>query len=102
MSEAPTQEPAHRRPHTAPMASPFLEFDLTVEVDRLHRETTWDTGQNARTLMKYEDKVREMHSIVEPKVLSYVKDGLGRLVDWKALQEWSPPRGTKQTRRPER
>lgn len=55
MSEAPPQEPAHRRPHTAPMASPFLEFDLTVEVDRLHRETTWDTGQNARTLMKYED-----------------------------------------------
>jgi quercetin dioxygenase-like cupin family protein len=55
MSDAPSQESAHRRPHTAPMASPFLEFDLTVEVDRLRRETTWDTGQNARTLMKYED-----------------------------------------------
>jgi quercetin dioxygenase-like cupin family protein len=37
------------------MASPFLEFDLTVEVDRLHREATWNTGQNARTLMKYDD-----------------------------------------------
>jgi quercetin dioxygenase-like cupin family protein len=55
MSDAPPQESAHRRPHTAPIASPFLEFDLTVEVDRLHRETTWDTGQNARTLMKYDD-----------------------------------------------
>ena len=55
MSDAPPQESAHRRPHTPPMASPFLEFDLTVEVDRLHRETTWDTGQNARTLMKYDD-----------------------------------------------
>lgn len=55
MSDAPPQESAHRRPHTAPMASPFLEFDLTVEVDRLHRETTWDRGQNARTLMKYDD-----------------------------------------------
>jgi len=55
MSNAQPQESAHRRPHTAPMASPFLEFDLTVEIDRLHRETTWDTGQNARTLMKYDD-----------------------------------------------
>jgi quercetin dioxygenase-like cupin family protein len=37
------------------MASPFLEIDLTTEVDRLHRETTWSTGQNARTLLKYDD-----------------------------------------------
>jgi hypothetical protein len=37
------------------MASPYLEFDLTVEVDRLHRETTWDTGQNAGTLAKHDD-----------------------------------------------
>ena len=31
------------------------EFDLTSEVDRLHRESTWNTGQNARTLIKYDD-----------------------------------------------
>jgi quercetin dioxygenase-like cupin family protein len=37
------------------MASPFLEFDLTAEVGRLHGETTWSTGQNARTLIKYGD-----------------------------------------------
>jgi len=37
------------------LASPFLEFDLAAEVDRLHRETTWTTGQNARTLLKYDD-----------------------------------------------
>lgn len=55
MSNPQPHESAHRRPHAAPMASPFLEFDLTAEVDRLHRETTWDTGQNARTLMKYDD-----------------------------------------------
>lgn len=55
MSDSPPQEPAHRRPHSPPMASPFLEFDLTAEVDRLHRETTWSTGQNARTLLKYDD-----------------------------------------------
>ena len=55
MSNAPPPESAHRRPHTPPMVSPFLEFDLTVEVNRLHRETTWNTGQNAKTLMKYDD-----------------------------------------------
>ena len=55
MADPTEQESDHRRPHTSPMASPFLEFDLTVEVDRLHRETTWNTGQNARTLMKYDD-----------------------------------------------
>jgi len=47
--------PAHRRPHAPPMASPFLEFDLASEVDQLHRESTWSTGRNARTLMKYDD-----------------------------------------------
>jgi quercetin dioxygenase-like cupin family protein len=46
---------AHRRPQTPPMASPFLEFDLTSEVDRLHGETTWNTGQTAKTLIKYDD-----------------------------------------------
>lgn len=55
MSDAPPQEPPHRRPHAPPMGSPFLEFDLAVEVDRLRREPTWNTGQNARTLVKYDD-----------------------------------------------
>jgi len=48
-------EATRRRPHTSSMSSPFLEFDLTSEVDRLHRESTWNTGQNARTLIKYDD-----------------------------------------------
>jgi quercetin dioxygenase-like cupin family protein len=47
-------EATHRRPHTSSLASPFLEFDLISEVDRLHREGTWNTGHNARTL-KYDD-----------------------------------------------
>jgi quercetin dioxygenase-like cupin family protein len=55
MSDAARHESAHRRPHAPPMASPFLEFDLATEVDQLHREITWKTGRNARTLMKYED-----------------------------------------------
>jgi len=48
-------EATHRRPHAPSMASPFLEFDLDAEVDRLHGERTWSTGQNARTLIKYDD-----------------------------------------------
>ena len=44
-----------RRPHAPSMASPFLEFDLTAEVEQLRRETTWNTGRNARTLVKHHD-----------------------------------------------
>jgi len=32
-----------------------MEFSLESEVHRLKAETTWSTGQNARTLVKYED-----------------------------------------------
>ena len=54
MSDAPQHE-AHQRPHTPPMAGPFMEFDLTAEIHRLREEATWSTGQNARTLIKYDD-----------------------------------------------
>ncbi len=54
MSDTPHHEP-QRRPHTPPMADPYMEFDLAAEVHRLHDETTWSTGQNARTLFKYDD-----------------------------------------------
>ena len=54
MSETPQHEP-HTRPHAGPMAGPFLEFDLPAEIHRLQSETTWRTGQNARTLAKYDD-----------------------------------------------
>ena len=49
------QNESHRRPHAPPMAGAFLDFDLPAEVHRLHDETTWSTGQNARTLIKYDD-----------------------------------------------
>ena len=48
-------EATYRRPHASSLASPFLECDLMAEVDRLHGERTWNTGQNARTLIKYDD-----------------------------------------------
>lgn len=54
MSDTPQHE-AHRRPHTPSMAERLMEFDLPAEVHRLHAETTWSTGQNARTLIKYDD-----------------------------------------------
>lgn len=54
MSDIPHHEP-HARPHTGPMAGPFLEFDLPAEIHRLKAETTWSTGHNARTLVKYDD-----------------------------------------------
>ena len=53
MSDAP-HEP-HHRPHSQSMADPFMEFDLAAEVHRLQAETTWSRGQNARTLVKYDD-----------------------------------------------
>ena len=40
--------------HTS-MAERFMEFDLQAEVHRLHAETTWSTGQNARTFIKSDD-----------------------------------------------
>ena len=54
MSE-PSPPAAHRRPHASPMNEPLMEFDLPAEIDRLRAETTWSTGQNARTLVKYAD-----------------------------------------------
>jgi quercetin dioxygenase-like cupin family protein len=54
MSDAPPHE-AHRRTHTSPMADPFMEFDLPAEIHRLQAEVNWNTGQNARTLIKYTD-----------------------------------------------
>jgi quercetin dioxygenase-like cupin family protein len=43
------------RPHAPPLAEPLMEFDLPAEIDRLRSETTWSTGQNAKTLVKYDD-----------------------------------------------
>jgi quercetin dioxygenase-like cupin family protein len=54
MSDTP-QDESHRRPHAPPTAGPFMEFDLPAEIHRLHAETTWSTGHNARTLIKYDD-----------------------------------------------
>jgi quercetin dioxygenase-like cupin family protein len=36
------------------MAAPYLEFDIARELDQLHREAGWQSGQNAKTLVKYD------------------------------------------------
>jgi quercetin dioxygenase-like cupin family protein len=37
------------------MAAAYLAFDLARELEQLHREPGWSSGQNAKTLVKYED-----------------------------------------------
>ena len=51
----PLDHQPHRRQHTSSMAEPYMEFDLGAEVHHLKAETTWSTGHNARTLVKYDD-----------------------------------------------
>ena len=55
MSDRPHDSYQHRRPHTPPMAAPFLEFDLIRELEQLHGEPDWNRGQNAKTLVKYDN-----------------------------------------------
>ena len=51
---SPNVEADRRPPHAGPMASPFVEFDVNAELERLHAEPAWSTGRNAHTLVKYE------------------------------------------------
>ncbi len=37
------------------MAADYLEFDLGREIEQLHSESNWTDGQNAKTLVKYDD-----------------------------------------------
>jgi len=55
MAETLDEHAPHRRPHPHPMEGPYLEFDLARELDQLHREPAWSSGQNAKTLVKYGD-----------------------------------------------
>lgn len=55
MADAQHDDPQHRRPHPQTMAAPFLEFDLTREIDQLQREPRPASGQNAKTLAKHDD-----------------------------------------------
>ena len=54
-ARTPHDDNQHKRPHTPPVSASFLEFDLIAELAQLHREPAWNRGQNARTLVKYDD-----------------------------------------------
>ena len=60
------QETKHRRPHPHSLSGPFLEVDLVREVEELHREPEWTNGQNAKTLVKYED-LRIVLTVLKPR-----------------------------------
>jgi quercetin dioxygenase-like cupin family protein len=51
MPDAPNET---RRPHPQSMTAPYLEFDIARELEQLHRELGWQSGQNAKTLVKYD------------------------------------------------
>ncbi len=55
-----------------------MEFDLPAEIHRLKAETTWSTGQNARTLVKYDD-VRVVLMALQAKVRIPEHKAEGRL-----------------------
>ena len=44
----------NRRPHPQSMDTPHLEFDIARELQQLHLEPGWQSGQNAKTLIKYD------------------------------------------------
>jgi quercetin dioxygenase-like cupin family protein len=51
MSDAPNEPP---RPDPQPIAASYLEVDVARELEQLHREAGWQSGRNARTLVKYD------------------------------------------------
>ena len=55
MSDARHEDSQRRRPHPQSMGTPFLEFDLTRELEQLDCEPQPTSGQNAKTLVKYDD-----------------------------------------------
>ena len=48
----PTNE--NRRPHPQSMDTPYLEFDIARELQQLNLEPGWQSGHNAKTLVKYD------------------------------------------------
>lgn len=53
MASLPHNPGPQRVPDTT--AGPSLEFDLAAEIEKLRREPAYETGRNAKTMVKYED-----------------------------------------------
>jgi len=56
--------------HTrSPPRGPYLEFDLTRELEELHREPKWKSGHNAKTLVKCDDLRLDVEAVEDSAVL---------------------------------
>jgi quercetin dioxygenase-like cupin family protein len=51
MSDVPNE---HRRFHPPAMTASYLDFDIGRELEQLHSEAGWQSGQNAKTLVKFD------------------------------------------------
>jgi hypothetical protein len=40
----------HRQAHPLSSAAPYLAFDIATELEQLHGEAAWQTGQNTKTV----------------------------------------------------
>ena len=78
MSESIDAQAQHRRPHPQPMAGAYLEIDLSMELEQLHREPEWRRGHNAKTLVKYDD-FRLVLTALEAKARTPVHRTDGRI-----------------------
>ena len=55
MTNEPAADYPHRRPHPQPIDGRYVELDLTRELEQLQREPEWEKGQNAKTVVKYDN-----------------------------------------------
>ncbi len=53
MASLPQDSGPQRLPDVT--AGPSLEFDLAAEIDKLRREPAYESGRNAKTMVKYDD-----------------------------------------------
>ena len=51
MADQPNE---NKRPHPQSMDAPYLEFNIARELQQLHLEPGGQSGQNAKTLVKYD------------------------------------------------
>ena len=84
MSDAPQHKAHHPRTHR-PWQSGSWSFDLPAEIHRLQTETTWSTGQNARTLIKYDD-FRVVLTALQAKVRIPEHKADGRISNSRTLR----------------
>ena len=61
------------------MVEPFQEFDLPQEIDQLKRKGSWQSGRNAKTLLKRPD-LRVVLTILKANALVHEHRVRGRVV----------------------